>query len=293
MARLRDCIGKLGMFTDGDWILTQNMDKAGTIGVIQLKHIGVGEFLRKDFQFISESTFQSLNCTEVLPGDILISRMADPIARACIIPHLPFRVVTAVDVSILRVDRAVADPHFVTYLCNSNIVRSQAESVGRGTTRNRITRTELENVEIPLPSLPRQQRIAGTLEKADKLRRMRRYALELSNTFLPAVFLELFGDPIQNDQNFSVVPLGECLTFITSGSRGWAAHYVHDGDIFIRIQNIGRGELILDELTRVCPPHNAEAQRTRVRPGDVLLSITADLGRSAWIPEGFPTAYIN
>src|SRR5206468_6784930 len=117
-----DAAGESGLFTDGDWILSVNMDKAGPFGVIQLKHVGVGEFLRKDFHFISEETFYELQCTEVLAGDILISRMADPIARACIVPPLPFRSVTAVDISILRVDRRIADVDYITHLCNSRIV---------------------------------------------------------------------------------------------------------------------------------------------------------------------------
>jgi type I restriction enzyme, S subunit len=76
---LRDAAGNRGIFTDGDWILTENMDVDGTVAVIQLKHVGVNDFLRKPFTFISERTFFELNCTEVFPGDILISRMADPL----------------------------------------------------------------------------------------------------------------------------------------------------------------------------------------------------------------------
>jgi type I restriction enzyme S subunit len=194
MATIEDAAGKCGLFTDGDWILSENMATEGTIGVIQLKHVGVGEFHDKEFQFISNSTFNELGCTEVQPGDVLISRMADPIGRACIVPRLPFRVVTAVDVSILRVDESVADSRFITHLCNSTLVRNRIARAARGTTRSRITRTELGETEIPLPSLPEQQRIAGQLGQADQLVRTRRYALELTDTFLPAAFLEFFGD---------------------------------------------------------------------------------------------------
>jgi len=60
--------------------------------------------------------------------------------------------------------------------------------------QKRVPTGFLESVEIPLPDLPEQRRIAGILEQADRLRRTRRYALELSDTFLPAAFLALFGD---------------------------------------------------------------------------------------------------
>lgn len=66
-----------------------------------------------------------------------------------------------------------------------------------GATVPHVSRDVLDSLELPLPSLNEQQRIAGQLEQADRLRRTRRYALELSDSFLPAAFLELFGDPRQ------------------------------------------------------------------------------------------------
>jgi type I restriction enzyme S subunit len=65
------------------------------------------------------------------------------------------------------------------------------------------------------------------------------------------------------------------------------------GDIFIRIQNVGKNELMLNDLTYVDAPDNAESKRTAVQAGDILLSITADLGRTAVIPSEFPKAHIN
>ena len=87
--------------------------------------------------------------------------------------------------------------------------------------------------------------------------------------------------------------LGTLITFLTSGSRGWAAHYAAKGDLFLRIQNVGRNKLLLDDTAFVRAPDTAEARRTQVQAGDVLLSITADLGRTAVIPEGIGRAFIN
>ena len=57
---------------------------------------------------------------------------------------------------------------------------------------------------IPLPPLPEQQRIAAILERADRLRRLRRYALELSEGYLQAVFVEMFGDPVRNPKGWKI-----------------------------------------------------------------------------------------
>jgi type I restriction enzyme, S subunit len=61
-----------------------------------------------------------------------------------------------------------------------------------------LSSEELKEETLTLPPLSEQQQITGQLEQADRLRRTRRYALELTNTFLPAAFLQLFGDPVRN-----------------------------------------------------------------------------------------------
>lgn len=88
-------------------------------------------------------------------------------------------------------------------------------------------------------------------------------------------------------------PLGELLSFLTSGSRGWAEYYRESGDLFLRIQNVGRNRMLLDDVAFVAAPDSTEARRTLVQSGDVLLSITADLGRTGVVPAGIGRAFIN
>ena len=90
-----------------------------------------------------------------------------------------------------------------------------------------------------------------------------------------------------------MVRLGDKLNFLTSGSRGWAKHYAETGAKFLRIQNVGRNRLLLDDMAYVQAPESAEARRTRVQPGDVLLSITADLGRTGVVPDDIGEAHIS
>jgi type I restriction enzyme S subunit len=80
---------------------------------------------------------------------------------------------------------------------------------------------------------------------------------------------------------------------MTSGSRGWAAYYADHGEKFLRIQNVANNQLNLEDVVFVSPPESAEANRTSVKAGDVLISITADLGRTAVIPDSLGKAYIN
>ena len=87
----------------------------------------------------------------------------------------------------------------------------------------------------------------------------------------------------------------DVFTFVTSGSRGWAKYYADGGPIFLRIGNLDYETTSLDlrSLQRVQPPANAEGVRTRVEPGDILISITGDTGMVGLVPANLGEAYIN
>jgi type I restriction enzyme S subunit len=156
-----------------------------------------------------------------------------------------------------------------------------------------ISQGIIRSLVVPLPPLPEQRRIAAILDKVNELRVKRRVALEQLNKLRASTFVSVFGDARSILTRWKVVELGDSLSFLTSGSRGWARYYRSDGDLFLRIQNVRRDELCLHDVAYVTAPDTAEAKRTKVQAGDVLLSITADLGRTAVIPENVGSAYIN
>ena len=87
---------------------------------------------------------------------------------------------------------------------------------------------------------------------------------------------------------------GNGRPFITSGSRGWADYVGNTGRFFIRSENINTEYLRLEEAVRVNPPAGAEADRTLVRPGDLLLTITGNnVGRTAVVPTACPAAHVS
>lgn len=148
-------------FFDGDWILSENMDPNGNVRLIQLSDIGVGEFLNKSAKYINEKVFEELGCTPLETGDILISRMAEPIARSCIFPSLPYMSITAVDVAVLRCEEQICEREYINHLCNANWFTQMAFTKARGTTRVRITRKNLGEMPAPLPPLAEQRRIVA------------------------------------------------------------------------------------------------------------------------------------
>lgn len=91
------------------------------------------------------------------------------------------------------------------------------------------------------------------------------------------------------------VRLGDLVIDITSGSREWAKYYSESGALFLRMGNLSKNSfnLRLDNLQYVNVPDNSEGKRTRLQAGDLLFSITADIGNLGLIPENFQEAYIN
>lgn len=161
---IADIKGASGLITDGDWILAKEFLTGDDTRLIQLGDIGEGYFLDKSSKRIASKRANELNCTFLLEGDILISRMAHPLARACQLPNLPYECITAVDVTILRPDNNYFDNKYVTWLFNDVEVRQQAEYLSSGTTRKRISRKKLEAILVPIPPLPEQHRIVTKLD---------------------------------------------------------------------------------------------------------------------------------
>ena len=224
----------------------------------------------------------------VHPGDLLVSWSAtlgvfvwDQPDIGLVNQHI-FRVVPITD----RIDAGYLRQMLIDALV-------EMERHLHGATMKHVNRKEFLATTIPLPPLAEQKRIAGILDAADALRAKRRESLAQLDTLLQSTFLDMFGDPVTNPMGWEDVAVGDEINFLTSGSRGWAKYYSDSGDTFIRIQNLTNGRLDLSDIAFVNAPETAESKRTKVEPRDVLLSITADLGRTAVVPEGVGKAHIN
>ena len=153
------------LFTDGNWIESKDQSIEG-IRLLQTGNIRQGEYFDKSdkAKFISEETFKRLKCTEVLVGDILVSRLPEPVGRSCIIPDINSKMITAVDCTIIRTNEHLL-PELLRYYQLSKRYLNDVDSKTTGTTRNRISRKNLGTIEIPIPPLNEQKRIVAKLDE--------------------------------------------------------------------------------------------------------------------------------
>lgn len=290
LSRLKDILATAEVFIDGDWVESKDQDPEGDVRLIQLADIGAGKFIDKSSRFLTSAKAEELRCTFLQKGDVLIARMPDPIGRACIFPGEEKKSVTVVDVCIVRPDRNLVDPKWLVHCLNEPAIGAKIEGEATGTTRLRISRSNLGKVTIPFPPLVEQQRIAQVLDHVDMLRTKRRKVIALLDDLTQSIFFDMFG----TGSAHRTAPLGEHLTFVTSGGRGWAKYYSPTGDHFIRSLDVRTNRIDTSESAFVKAPDNAEARRTRVRKGDVLLTITGSLiGRAAPVPDTLDGAFIS
>lgn len=183
------------------------------------------------------------------------------------------------------------EPYYL-YYC---LLHFDFQSVISGSAQPQITRQGLEKVLIPICSRDRQVSIANRLKKTENIIAKWKEELAKLDTLVKSRFIEMFGDPVTNPMGWEEHRLDEYIRFLTSGSRGWSKFFSDTGAIFITIKNVKNNLISLNNVQYVTPPDNAEAQRTKVREGDLLISITADLGRTGVVSKAIEEqgAYIN
>jgi len=181
-------------FTDGDWIEAKDQSNFG-FRLIQTGNIGVAEFLDKpeSKRWISQETFERLHCEEVLPGDILISRLPEPAGRACIVPFLGTNMITAVDCTIVRPSDDCYNKFLLQYLSSQQYF-SVVKAHLAGGTRQRISRSNLADIDVPIPKdRAEQEQIGNHFDQLDKLITLHQRKLEklknLKKAFLEKMFV--------------------------------------------------------------------------------------------------------
>jgi type I restriction enzyme S subunit len=168
------------------------------------------------------------------------------------------------------------------------------ERLAGSTTFKEVTKTALKGFRIPLPAISEQRRIAEILDQADRLRRRREDADACASRILPAIFLNVFGDPAKNPKGWPTMPLRSTASKYSDGPFGSnlkSEHYVPTGIRVIRLQNIGVGVLLDDDKAYISKDHFASLAKHECRPGDVLIATLGDPNLRACIqPEWLPIA---
>lgn len=158
-----------------------------------------------------------------------------------------------------------------------------------------LNKASLKLLEIPLPPLEEQKRIAGILDQADALRRLRTRALDKLNTLGQAIFHEMFGDPVGSASKYSQRPLKEYVQDdrpITYGILKPGPD-TPGGVPYIRVVDMVIDEVDVSNVRRTTSKIAGNYVRSRLRAGDLLMSIRGHVGRTAIVPAELEGANIT
>jgi len=208
-----------------------------------------------------------------------------------------------------------ASSRFLLYSILSEEVSRQIDGLVIGSNYPAINSSAVRSLKILAPPKPEQTKIAEILSTLDRALAQTEALIAKQQRLKTGLMQDLLTHGIDEHGNlrseqtheFKDSPLGRIPVewevsrlesvsdFVTSGSRGWAQYYSTEGALFVRIGNLTRHHINMrfDDVVRVNPRKSSEGNRTAVMTGDLLVSITADLGIIGVIPEGFEEAYVN
>lgn len=195
---------------------------------------------------------------------------------------------------VLRPDTGIVLPQWVYLFLSQKSFRLNCQQNMTGSAgQKRVPAKYLAKCKIPVPSITEQEQIISRIEELfsqlDKgVETLQKTKQQLA-VYRQAVLKSAFNN-IANKK-----PIRELSSIVTSGSRGWAKYYSDHGARFIRITDLTRDGIRLknDSIQLVALPDETEGKRSRLEKNDVLVSITADLGSIALIPDSIGEAYIN
>ncbi len=267
-------IKKLGeittYFNDGNWIESDDQSISG-IRLIQTGNIGLGYFIDRAerARFITEETFGRLNCTEIFEGDVLISRLPDPVGRSCLLPKLDTRAITAVDCTIARFPNKLLAKYFLYYSLTDTYL-NEIKRYLTGSSRVRISRSNLGKINVILPANSIQKQIVERMDKIVEARKLNDELIQKADELFQSL-LHKELNPI--GKNWEVKKLGDIANFI-NGKAFKPRDWEKEGLPIIRIQNLNNINAEFNYYK------NPVEEKYLVHDGDLLLSWSGNLGTS-------------
>jgi type I restriction enzyme S subunit len=264
------------------------------VRILQLQNLGDGEFVNKNKIYTSEAKARLIARCITKPGDIIIAKMAEPLARAVVVPPVEEKFLIVADLMKLRVS-ATNDPIFVKNAINAPVFRREAERLSTGTTRTRISLSVLKKIGLPSPSFQEQRRIAKILSTVDNLIEKTQALIDKYQSIKQGMMYDLFTRGV--DQNGQLRPSYEEASHLYKESDlGWipkewkvaslgtvsdkiqdGTHFspqTTDGEcLYVTSKNIRFGYMDLSHCERISKSeHEQIYRRCDVKKGDILLT---------------------
>jgi type I restriction enzyme, S subunit len=232
---------KLGDVCDvlGGYAFKSESFKNDGIPLLRISNITDGEIsFKDDCVCVEDSKLESLQKFKVITGDILLALSGATTGKFGVYKLKRFSYLNQ-RVGLIRAKEKTDQQYLLYYL---NIIKPQIEQIAQGAAQPNISTNEISNLQIPLPPLSVQKRIATILDAADALRRKDQELLKKYDELAQAIFIDMFGDPVRNEKGWEVKKLGDAVHFpsglVDPKTKPYSSFYHVGGDNIER--NTGR-----------------------------------------------------
>lgn len=208
-------------------------------------------------------------------GDLLLSSANswDLVGKVCKVPALHYKATAGGFISIVRPTDEVHPAYLYRWLSSPETQLRVRRCARQTTNIANLSVEQFEALEMPLPPLAEQSRIADILDKADAIRRKRKEAIALTDELLRSAFLDMFGDPVTNPKGWEVRRFGEVVSKLEAGWSANGEPRPHgDGELgVLKISAVTSGRFLPEEHKAVSRSV-IDRPLVTVRRGDLLLS---------------------
>lgn len=215
-------------------------------------------------------------------GDILVSSANswNLVGKCSWIPVLPYRATFGGFVSVLRASSSKLDRRYLYRWFSSEYVQETLRSFGQKTTNiSNLNIGRCERLQLPLPPLEEQRRIAAILDQAETLRTQRRQALAHLDTLTQSLFLDMFGDPVTNSKGWPVSQIGNGAK-LQGGFAFKSTDYMSDGIKLVKISNVHRDSLTWDDVDQLPESYLETYKSFAMNVGDIVIALTRPIIQS-------------
>jgi type I restriction enzyme, S subunit len=275
-------IGKFVKIDNGFAFKSSEYSESGA-RIIRIVNVQKGEIVDSNPKFYPNSKLVGLESYRIHKNDLLMS-LTGNVGRVGRFPKSLLPAYLNQRVCRIRTssDRVVSQ--YLFHLFNSNKFEKDAIKASRGIAQLNLSTKWIEQYKIPLPPLPEQKRIAAILDKADALRQKNKQLLAAYDELLQSVFLDMFGDPVVNKQNWPVKLLSDVSEVVSGVTKGRKLKKEELISLpYIRVANVQDGHLNLNEIKTI-DALPIDLEKYRLISGDILLTEGGDpdkLGRGA------------
>jgi len=164
-------------------------------------------------------------------------------------------------------------------------IEEKLASQGNGSTFSAITTSVIKDLQIPLPPLPIQRRIAEILDAADALKRKDQQLLKKYDELAQAIFMDMFGDPVKNEKGWEMKTIKSSTNTITYGLTV-RPQYIEEGIPLISARELRNGFVNFGIAPKISIPEFKKlSNKCKPQKGDILFSKTGSIGLSAIVDK--------